>query len=413
MNGKITSRLVKSLKPAEKVYSVRDTETKGFLLRVSPTGGMTYFFDYRTKSGQRKTYRIGSGITAVQARDVAEQLAAAVAHGRDPQEEKKAARKDAEQAKVRTLSGFLEQRYSPWVMVERKRGDETLKRIKANFADLLERPMAELNTWLLEKWRAEQRKAGKKPTTINRDVIALKAALSKAVEWGVLPTHPLAGLKPIKTDRRGKVRYLSGDEEKRLRIALIERDARLKAERARGNLWRRQRGYEELPDLSGHTYVDHLTPMVLLSLNTGLRRGEVFTLAWESVSLGGRTLTVEGSQAKSGTTRHVPLNAEALQVLKTWKAQHKQPRGLVFPGKEGAPMDNVRKAWAGVLEKAKVTCFRWHDLRHTFASKLVMAGVDLNTVRELLGHTSLEVTLRYAHLAPEHKAEAVGRLVSS
>ena len=75
-------------------------------------------------------------------------------------------------------------------------------------------------------------------------------------------------------------------------------------------------------------------------------------------------------------------------------------------------MDNVRKSWAGVLKEAHISHFRWHDLRHHFASRLVMAGVDLNTTRELLGHSDLKITLRYAHLAPEHKAEAMERLVN-
>ena len=75
-------------------------------------------------------------------------------------------------------------------------------------------------------------------------------------------------------------------------------------------------------------------------------------------------------------------------------------------------LDNVKKGWLPIVKVAKLEAFRFHDLRHTFASKLVMAGVDLNTVRELLGHADLKMTLRYAHLAPEHKAAAVAKLVA-
>ncbi|HKF95733.1 MAG TPA: tyrosine-type recombinase/integrase, partial [Gammaproteobacteria bacterium] len=110
-----------------------------------------------------------------------------------------------------------------------------------------------------------------------------------------------------------------------------------------------------------------------------------------------------------GQTRHIPLNAEALNVLRQWRNQTKA-EGLVFPGKHGNRLDNVRKSWASVLDAAYITGFRWHDLRHDFASKLVMAGVPLNTVRDLLGHADLATTLRYAHLAPDHRAQAVGML---
>ncbi len=84
----------------------------------------------------------------------------------------------------------------------------------------------------------------------------------------------------------------------------------------------------------------------------------------------------------------------------------------MFPGAEGERLEDIKGAWLPLVKAAKVQAFTFHDLRHTFASKLVMAGVDLNTVRELLGHSDLKMTLRYAHLAPEHKAAAVAKLVA-
>ncbi len=100
------------------------------------------------------------------------------------------------------------------------------------------------------------------------------------------------------------------------------------------------------------------------------------------------------------------------QISRSWKNQaaENEASDLVFIGKFGGPFTDVKKGWMPVLKEAGINRFRWHDLRHHFASRLVMAGVDLNTVRELLGHADLKMTLRYAHLAPEHKAAAVRKI---
>ena len=156
-------------------------------------------------------------------------------------------------------------------------------------------------------------------------------------------------------------------------------------------------------------FTDYLTPMVLVALNTGMRRGELFGLQWEHVNLAGKLLTITAGNAKSRKARHLPLNTEALDVLTRWQRQG-EGGGLVFPSAGGGRMDNINTSWGGIVADAKLADFRFHDLRHTFASKLVMAGVDLNTVRELLGHADIAMTLRSAHLAPDKLAEAVARL---
>jgi integrase len=173
----------------------------------------------------------------------------------------------------------------------------------------------------------------------------------------------------------------------------------------------RERGYEPWPDYGNYT--DYLTPLVLVALNTGLRRGEMLQLRWRDVDLARNVLTVRGEGAKTGQTRHVPLNTEVAQVLTNWKPTAPEADRFVFSSNGvTTPLTEARKARAGAIAKAKIRSFRCHDLRHTFGSKLVMAGVDLNTVRELLGHRKISMTLRYAHLAPQHKADAVEKLVT-
>jgi integrase len=233
-------------------------------------------------------------------------------------------------------------------------------------------------------------------------MMVLSSVLARAVKLRKITENAVRHVERSTIDRTPKVRYLALGEEKRLRAALIERDKKIRTARASANRWRQERKQEPLPSLPN--FGDHLTPAVLLSMNTGVRRGELLALRWHNVDTKGKQITIDGSTAKSRQTRHIPLNDEALDVLKKWKSQ--APDGdRVFP------IDtSFKTAWAALLEHAKIETFRWHDLRHHFASRLVQAGVPLNTVRELLGHGSLAMTLRYAHLAPDQKREAVALL---
>jgi len=148
-------------------------------------------------------------------------------------------------------------------------------------------------------------------------------------------------------------------------------------------------------------------------MNTGLRRGELFRLTWDDISLARpRHITVTADAGKTSRTRHIPINPIAHESLVKWGAQCGACKGLVFPGRNGDQLTNIKTAWSAVLCLAKISEFRFHDLRHHFASLLVMNGTDLNTVRELLGHSDIAMTLRYAHLADEHKEAAVNTLCS-
>ena len=414
MRAKLSSRTIQALRPCDKPFEVVDSELKGFLLRVQPSGAMTYYFSYRNGQGRRGRYRIGNSdsLSPAQARDQATLLSARVVAGEDIQSQKKHERRMAQQAKSQTLDGFLIHQYEPWATSQRKSGTATVKRIRSNFEHLIKRPLVDINLWVIEKWRSEELKRGKAKTTINRDITTLKACLSKAVEWEVLAENPLQKLTPLRTEGSSRARHLTATEETALRNVLIERDQRLRENRVSGNAWRRARHQAVLPDLSTVAFADYLQPMVLLTLNTGLRRGEVLQLRWADVDLLQRELIVRGDNAKSGKTRHIPLNNEALTTLQQWRSDSTSTE-WVFAGHDGERMQAVKTSWTGVLRSAAIIDFRWHDLRHHFASRLVMNGVDLNTVRELLGHSDLAMTLRYAHLSPEHKADAVARLCDS
>jgi integrase len=204
-------------------------------------------------------------------------------------------------------------------------------------------------------------------------------------------------------EARQIIRFLSPAEETRLRQALAARDHKLIQGRANANAIRRARHIPILPDITQDGFGDHLTPVVLLALNTGLRRGELLSLQWSDVDLEAKVITIQARNAKNGRQRHIPINAEALSVLTRW-AQQSDGQGVVFE-----PND-IKKGWGALLQEAKVSNFRFHDLRHDFASKLVRKGVDLNTVRELLGHADITMTLRYAHLQPDGLAAAVAKL---
>jgi integrase len=402
MKALITQELVRSLKPEADPYEVIDTRLKGFLVRVQPTGVKTYYAQYRR--GKRKRIGPADALAPTNAREAARQVLADVALGGDPMAA-------AREAKAHTFRSFLDEVYEPWADANIRTPKNTLGRLRASFPDLQNKKLGEINAWLVEKWRAGRMKAGAKPATLNRVLDDLRSALAKAVAWELLEAHPLASVKRSRTDDSATVRFLADDEEKRLRASLDAREERIRAERDSANAWRAERGYPTMRDLRKVAFADHLKPLVLLSINAGLRRGEAFSLEWRDVDFERALLTVRGQSAKSGRTRHIPLNSEALAVLGGWRAQRAKPEGLIFPGRNGDRLDNVRKAWLAVLADAEISGFRWHDQRHHFASRLVMAGVDLNTVRELLGHASYQMTLRYAHLAPQHKAAAVAKLV--
>lgn len=412
----ISAGLVRHLRehPPSVVIDYRCPALPGFVLRARPSG----IHSWRVQLASRRWLSLGrlDEVALGEARHAAQARRAQAALGQDIPRRKP--------APCVTLRKFLDDTYEAWMKSTYGNRTYQVASIRAAFRDLLDLPLSKFTTGRVDRWRtmrkyrhasadapAALRSREVSRTTIKNNIAALRAALNRATEWGIVSAMPLGRIKLRMTDENAVVRYLTADEEARLRAALAARDDRRRAARESANAWRRDRNYKEFPRYG--SYTDHITPIVLLALNTGLRRGELLHLRSHDIDLQRRILTVRGEDTKTRQTRHVPLNSEAANVLRVWAPPLCDGEEYVFGGAEQLkPLVAIRKTWVAVIQAAAVNRFRFHDLRHTFASKLVMAGVDLNTVRELLGHKSVAMTLRYAHLAPEHKAAAVEVLVA-
>lgn len=223
----------------------------------------------------------------------------------------------------------------------------------------------------------------KTSATFNRYRVALSHAYKLAIENKKAVENP-AKLVKLQRENNERVRYLNQydpNEETKLRRAI------------------RAKFPEREPEFD-------------LALNTGLRLGEQLRLMWDDVDFTLNLITLR--ETKAGKTQRVPLNAEAKRALLALRARTpKSPH--IYPTPHDRRLrwwDEVRRS-AGVYdERSKTFSFHWHDLRHTFASRLVMNGVDILTVNKLLRHATLQVTMRYAHLAENRLHEAVAKLGS-
>ncbi len=409
MKSKLTQSFVQNLKPTNEVVKVWDTLLTGFMIIVNPGGKKTYFLDYRRANGKRTHHKIGDAqvYTVAEAREIAQAFLADVASGKNP----------LEKVQVFTFGQFVEEIYGPWLLDNKKSGSGTLEMLRFNFKFLFDGQIDRITISQIEQWRTKRKKKdGVKASSLNRLTGALLTSLNWAAKRNIIDSNPLSRLEKLpERDSVTKVRYLLDDERDRLMKALDNREKEVKTARESHNRWCRERGLPPLPSYRAGQFVDHFKPIVLLSLHTGIRRNAVLSLEWRDVNFNDRMIMVRAATSKTDKQYYVPMNEIVFQLLSAWKeqSQNTSPGRLVFPSsKTGQKMDNCNSAWQHLLEDAAITDFRWHDMRHDFASQLVMNGIDLNTVRELLGHADLKMTLRYAHLAPTAKIKAVEVLES-
>ncbi len=417
MQEKLTQTIVQKIAPTDKRQKIKDLVLPGLMLRVEPSGKKTWYIDYKRPNGKRTYYKIGSAeiLTVTQARDLGKEFLASVTMGHDPLETKETKEAGKVKKDAMTLKQLLWDFYYVWVIDNRRSGEATVKMLTTAFEEFMELPIEEITILKIEQWRsARHRQHNTKGASLNRYTTALKAAFNWAVKREILDSNPIDKLEPLsEQDSEKKTRYLTDEERERLMLALDAREKRIRHDRDSHNKWLKERDLPLLPDLRDTPFADYFKPMLLVCLNTGARRNAVFSLLWRDIDLEKRILTLRAADAKTTKEQYIPMNDTLFTVLSLWKQQcaDTDQNSFVFvsPATKGK-FDNCKSAWHNLLKEAGIQNLRWHDMRHDFASQLVMQGTDLNTVRDLLGHADLKMTLRYAHLAPENKLKAVKAL---
>ena len=232
---------------------------------------------------------------------------------------------------------------------------------------------------LIEKYKKTRKEERAEPATINRELGCLRHMFNMAIAWGKAQNYPFGfGKNKVKflKEPKGKDRILSEEEETRL----------LEAVRLT-------------------TKSQHLEPIIITALNTGMRKGEILSLKWSNVDFKNGVIIVEGT--KDGEIRKISMNQKLTVPLESGKKVSKSE--YVFSD-NGKPYGDVKTGWWTALKKAGIENLRFHDLRHTFGSRPGMVGVDIRTIQELIGHKDIKMTMRYSRPTPEHKKNAIKML---
>ncbi|MCD2452264.1 site-specific integrase [Methylicorpusculum oleiharenae] len=226
-----------------------------------------------------------------------------------------------------------------------------------------------------ETYRGTQRSGA----TVVRYMAALSHAFTIAVnEWGWLDDNPMRKVKKPK-ESRGRVRYLDDAERERFLAACKESSSK------------------------------ELYLCVILALSTGMRQAELMGLKWQDVNLKDGFIILH--ETKNGERRRVPLSGHGLELLKQHAKVRRLDTDLLFPGTIHANKPvSLRRPFENALQAAEITNFHWHDLRHCTASYLAMSGASLAEISEILGHKTLSMVKRYAHLSDGHVSSVVSRM---
>lgn len=351
---------------------------KGIYERKGEHGDVTFYIRYQFKATNAEGYEIikdvkekvgrkSRGFTKEMAKEALKAREGEIAQGRFNLEKVK---------KPHSFSELVERyhKHAAGYKLSYKRERYAIDRFKQYFRG---RYLPDVKTWAIEKWKRERAKEVMH-ATVNRELTVLKHMLKMGVKWELCSSNPAAGVSPFPV-QEGRFRYLTEEE-----IPIL------------------------LEACQNQITSPWLYPLVVLALNTGARQGELLDLRFEDIALE-RDLSYFG-RTKNRRLKTLPMNRAVREGIE-WLFKHRYGDYLfMWPWGDRLCRTTVHYAFKRACREAGVKKFRFHDLRHTAASYLVMGGVDLPTVKEILGHREIEMTLRYSHLAPAHKAKAVKRL---
>ena len=256
------------------------------------------------------------------------------------------------------------------IFLQRRKHLKSLKRDELSVRILLRffknKPLMSITPSDIEDYIGRRMCEGVSNATINRELACLKRMFSLAIKWGDAKLNPVKEVDFLK-EPPGRTRFLSIEEAQ----VLIRSSA------------------------------DHLKPILVMALNTGMRRMEILRLKWKHVHIENVIEPyVEIVKTKNNRKRFIMLNQDVVLLLKEMKPNGSE---YVFLGSKGVPLKSVTKPFGTALRRAGISDFRFHDLRHTFASHYIMNGGELMSLKEILGHSSIRMVMRYAHLASSYQ----------
>lgn len=277
---------------------------------------------------------------------------------------------------------FVEEVYRPWARAN-KRSFNTNEKYKlpviCESKCFKGKTFVQISPFLIEKYKRERREAKmendavRRPSTVNRELQILSRIFSLAIKYGVTEKNPCREV-PLLPENNKRVRYLLDDEEPPLFSVLVSPR-------------------------------EHLRDLVAVAIGTGMRRGDQFTLRWEKVDFQRGVIYVPNS--KTGKDYSVPMNEDVRTTLLKLRSEANGCQYVFVNPDTGKPYTDVKKAFATACRLAKIHDLHWHDLRHTFGTRLAEAGFSEATIAELMGHSDAKTTRRYTHGTDRAKRAAV------